>query len=64
MTETAVALTPLHYAYLAGVAVILTVMILKKDTPAVCVAFLFILGLLGLGSVAGGIMTVFSAILY
>lgn len=64
MIESAVVLTPLHYAYLIGVMVILAVMVLKKDTPAVCIAFLFILGLLGLGSVTGGIMTVFSAILY
>ena len=57
-------LTPLHYAYLIGVIVILAVMVLKKDTPAVCIAFLFILGLIGLKSVTGGIITVFSAVLY
>ena len=56
--------TPLHYAYLIGVIVILAVMVLKKDTPAVCIAFLFILGLIGLKSVTGGIITVFSAVLY
>ena len=39
-------------------------MVLKKDTPAVCIAFLFILGLIGLKSVTGGIITVFSAVLY
>ena len=44
MIESAVVLTPLHYAYLIGVIVILAVMVLKKDTPAVCIAFLFILG--------------------
>lgn len=64
MIESAVVLTPLHYAYLIGVIVILAVMVLKKDTPAVCIAFLFILGLIGLKSVTGGIITVFSAILY
>ena len=64
MIETAVVLTPLHYAYLIGVIVILAVMVLKKDTPAVCIAFLFILGLIGLKSVTGGIITVFSAVLY
>uniref|UniRef100_UPI000A5A4F44 hypothetical protein n=1 Tax=Clostridium sp. NkU-1 TaxID=1095009 RepID=UPI000A5A4F44 len=41
-------LTPLHYIYLIGVIVILTVMILRKDTPLVCVLFLFLLGLVGL----------------
>ncbi len=64
MIESAVVLTPLHYAYLIGVIVILAVMDLKKDTPAVCIAFLFILGLIGLKSVTGGIITVFSAVLY
>ncbi len=39
-------------------------MIRRRDTPAVCIAFLFILGVIGLGSVAGGIMTVFNAVLY
>lgn len=64
MIESAVVLTPLHYAYLIGVIVILAVMVLNKDTPAVCIAFLFILGLIGLKSVTGGIITVFSAVLY
>ena len=64
MIESAVVLTPLHYAYLIGVIVILAVMVLKKDTPAVCIAFLFILGLIGLKSVTGGIITVVSAVLY
>lgn len=64
MIESAVVLTPLHYAYLIGVIVILAVMVLKKDTPAVCIAFLFILGLIGLKSLTGGIITVFSAVLY
>ena len=64
MIEAAVVLTPLHYAYLIRVIVILAVMVLKKDTPAVCIAFLFILGLIGLKSVTGGIITVFSAVLY
>ncbi len=57
-------LTPLHYIYLIGVIVILSVMVLRKDTPLVCIAFLFLLGLAGLGSVTGGIMTIFNAILY
>lgn len=57
-------LTPLHYIYLIGVIVILTVMIFRKDTPLVCIAFLFLLGLVGLRSISGGIITVFHAIVY
>lgn len=64
MTELVPVLTSLHYVYLVGVIVILAVMILRKDTPAVCIAFLFLLGLLGTGSISGGVQTVFRAILY
>jgi len=64
MLETVTALTPLHFLYLAGVIVILTVMILRKDTPAVCIGFLFLLGFAGMGTVIGGIQTVFNAMLY
>lgn len=64
MLDPNLVLTPLHYIYLIGVLVILGVMILRKDTPLICIAFLFLLGIVGLGSVTGGIMTVFNAILY
>lgn len=64
MLETASILTPLHYLYLIGVVVILGVMILRRDTPAVCIGFLFLLGAAGIGSLIGGIQTVFSAMLY
>lgn len=64
MLETATILTPLHYLYLVGVIVILSVMILRKDTPAVCIGFLFLLGMAGMGSLIGGIQTVFCAMLY
>ena len=50
MIESTIVLTPLHYAYLIGVIVILAVMVMRRDTPAVCIAFLFILGLIGLKS--------------
>ncbi len=64
MLETMTVLTPLHYLYLVGVIVILSVMILRKDTPAVCIAFLFLLGAAGVGSIFGGIQTIFSAMVY
>ncbi len=64
MLETAAVLTPLHCLYLAGVMVILAVMVMRKDTPAVCIGFLFLLGLAGTGNVIGGIQTVFNAMLY
>ena len=62
MFDSAVVLTPLHYVYLIGDLVLLAVMVLRKDTPAVCIAFLFLHGVIGLGSITGGIMTVFNSI--
>lgn len=64
MAHLAVALTPLHFIYLIGVITILTTMILRKDTPLVCIVFLFTLGLAASGTMTGGIQAVFSAILY
>ena len=60
----AVVLTPLHIQYLIGVLMVLAVMILRRDTPIVCVLFLFLIGAVGLHSFAGGIQTVFCASLY
>ena len=64
MIESTIVMTPLQYAYLIGVIVLLAVMVMRRDTPAVCIAFLFILGLIGLKSFTGAIMTVFNAVLY
>ena len=64
MLQSAISLTPLHYVYLIGVICILFVMILRKDTPIVCIAFLFLLGMVGTSSIIGGIQTIFKAILY
>ena len=60
----AITITPLHILYLVGVITILAVMVMRKDTPAVCIAFLFLLGVTGLGSIAGGVQVVFKSILY
>ena len=57
-------ITPLHVLYLAGVISILAVMIMRLDTPLVCIFFLFLIGAVGLGSVVGGIQTVFNASLF
>ena len=38
MPEAYIALTPVHWFYLVGVLVILFTMILRKDTPLVCIA--------------------------
>lgn len=64
MPEMTTLLTPLHFIYLAGVITILTVMILRRDTPLICILFLFLLGFAASRTVAGGIQAVFSSILY
>lgn len=64
MLELTTTLTPVHIIYLIGVITILTIMVLRRDTPVVCIAFLFLLGLVATGTLAGGIQTVFNAILY
>lgn len=64
MLQSTVVLTPLHYVYLIGVICILFVMILRKDTPIICIGFLFLLGMVGTNSIIGGIQTIFKAILY
>lgn len=63
MPEAAV-LTPLHLIYLAGVVSILAVIIMRLDTPIVCIGFLFLTGVVGLHSLTGGVQTVFRGILY
>lgn len=64
MPDYALTLTPLHYLYLLGVLVILVFMIFRKTALFPCIFFIFLLGFAGLHSLAGGITTVFSAILY
>ena len=60
----AAVITPLHILYLVGVISILAVMIMRLDTPLVCIFFLFLIGSAGLHSVVGGIQTVFNAALF
>ena len=60
----AAAITPLHILYLAGVVSILAFMIMRLDTPLVCILFLFLIGAAALHSVVGGIQTVFNAALF
>ena len=64
MLELTATLTTLHLIYLVGVIVILLVMVLRRDTPMVCILFLFLLGLTATGTLAGAVQTVFNASLY
>lgn len=60
----AAVITPLHVLYLVGVISILAVMIMRLDTPLVCIVFLFLLGTVALRSIVGGVQTVFNAALF
>ncbi len=64
MLELTTTLTSLHIIYLLGVITILTVMVMRRDTPIVCIGFLFLLGFAATRTLAGGIQTVFTASLY
>ena len=64
MGELTVTLTLLHIIYLVGVITILTVMVLRKDTPIICIIFLFIIGFIAGGTPVSGIQAVFDSILY
>lgn len=64
MLDFNVSLTPIHYVYLIGVITVLTTMILRKDTPVICILFLFLLGIVSSGTVAGGIQAIFNAMVY
>lgn len=64
MLELTTTLTSVHILYLIGVITILTIMVLRRDTPVICIAFLFLLGMAAAGTLAGGIQAVFNAILY
>lgn len=60
----AAVITPIHVLYLVGVISILAVMIMRLDTPLVCIFFLFLIGAAALHSIVGGIQTVFNAALF
>ena len=64
MPNLTIELSPVHFIYLIGVFTILAAMILRKDTPIICILFIFILGLVSSHSLVGGIQSVFRAILY
>jgi TRAP-type C4-dicarboxylate transport system permease large subunit len=57
-------LTPLHYIYLIFIIVIILAMVKKKDISLLCILGIFILGLVGTGSMYKSIMGVFNSFVY
>ncbi len=59
-----IVLTPLHYIYLIFILVIIVAMVKKKDISLICIIGIFLLGLVGTGSVYHSTMGVFNSFVY
>lgn len=59
-----ISLTGLHYIYLIFILVIIVAMVKKKDISLLCVVGIFVLGLLGTGSLYKSVMGVFDSFVY
>ena len=59
-----IALTPLHYIYLIFIFIIIAAMVKKKDISLICILGIFLLGLVGTGSVYHSTMGVFNSFVY
>jgi hypothetical protein len=57
-----VALTASHWIYLLGIIVILATMILRRETPLVCIVAAFVLALVTTGSLIASVQAVFNAV--
>lgn len=64
MPEVSIVLAPVHWLFLTGVIAIFLTMILRKDTPIVCILFLFLIGTAGRHSLAGGVQAIFTSVIY
>lgn len=59
-----IVLTPLHYIYLIFILIIIAAMIKKRDISLICIIGIFLLGLVGTGSVYHSTMGVFNSFVY
>lgn len=57
-------LTPLHYIYLILIIIIIVAMVKKKDISLICIAGIFILGLIGTSSISKAVMGIFNSFVY
>lgn len=57
-------LTPLHYIYLIFIIILIFAMVKKKDISLLCILGIFVLGLVGTGSIYKSIMGVFNSFIY
>jgi hypothetical protein len=54
----------LHWLYLAFIVLIIGFMVMRKDTSLVCIAGIFVLGLLATHSLSGSVSGVFNSFIY
>ncbi len=59
-----IVLTPLHYIYLIFILVIIVAMIKKRDISLICIIGIFLLGLVGTGSLYHSTIGVFNSFVY
>lgn len=59
-----ITLTSLHYIYLIFVLIIIAAMVKKRDITLICIVGIFLLGLIGTGSVYKSTMGVFNSFVY
>ncbi|MBD3918448.1 hypothetical protein H8B09_06745 [Paenibacillus sp. PR3] len=60
----AVELTALHWVYLAFIVGIIGFMLMRRDTTIVCIAGVFVIGLLATESLSGSISGIFNSFIY
>lgn len=59
-----VTLVSLHWVYLAFIILIIGFMVRKRDTTILCIAGIFLLGLIGTGSLSQSVSGVFASFIY
>lgn len=57
-------LTALHWVYLLFIIIIIGVMVMRRDTSFVCIVGIFVLGLIGTGSLVKSISGVFNSFIF
>lgn len=57
-------LTAIHYVYLAFIVFIMALLIKRRDTTMICVAGIFVLGILATETLGGSISGVFNSFVY
>lgn len=59
-----IVLTSMHYVYLILIIILIGAMVRKKDISLICIVGIFLLGILGTGSLYQSIMGVFNSFVY